>query len=243
MHRRDEVCVSDPACTLPLSRTAIKEVLVELTPVKRTIDTRTGLDSFSFTNYCFPPGLEAVRYIDTTRLNKLTLDSCNNVGFLFNGLLCNLSQIHLKKLVISQSQNVSAIGYIGREKIECFLIVHKGLEEIGFSDMGEDRPSLSAILTQGRSLRVLKLYESRGTRTSEARTREKSNEVEDVARICKACPLLERLIIVQGCSCGNRECCCKPNTQGNMCGPDLIHKSSPKPQSRHMGLQTCSTTV
>ena len=239
---RDAIYVFDPALTLPLSRTAAKEAFFELTPV-RTIDTRAQLDSFYFTCYCFPSGLEAVHYIDTTRLNELTLDRCNNIGYLFNGLVCNLSRIHLKKLVISLSQTQSAVGYIGRAKIESFLVVHKALEEIAFSNMGENRPSLAAMLVQGCSLRVLKLYESRRTCTSEARNPGPFNEVEDVARICKACPHLEQLIIDKGCNCGRRRCCCKTSTWGNMHDLDSIHKSFPNLQIHHTGLQTCSTEV
>ena len=224
---RDAIYVFDPALTLPLSRTAAKEAFFELTPVKRTIDTRAELDTFYFTSYCFPSGLEAMHHIDPIRLSELTLDSCNNIGFLFNGLICNISRIHLKKLVISRSRTQSAVGYMGKEKIESFLAVYKGLKEIALSNMGKDRPSLTTILMQGRSLRILKLYETGRTYTSEARNGHKSNEVdEDVARIYNACPLLDQLIIGQGCNCGKRQCCCKPSTWDNMHEPVLIHKSS-----------------
>lgn len=224
---RDAIYVFDPALTLPLSRTAAKEAFFELKPVKRTIDMRAELDTFCFTSYCFPSGLEAMHHIDPIRLSELTLDSCNNIGFLFNGLLSNVPRIHLQKLVISRSRTQSAVGYIGKEKIECFLAVYNGLKEIAFSNMGEDRPSLAAILTQGSSLRILKLYETRITYTSEARNGDKSNKLEeDVARIYKACPHLDQLIIGQGCNCGNRQCCCKPSTWGNMHEPVLVHKSS-----------------
>ncbi len=243
MNGRDAIYVFDPALTLPLSRTAAKEAPFELTPVKRTIDTRAKLDSFYFTSYCFPSGLEAVHHIDTTRLNELTLDSCNNIGYLFNRLLCSVSWFHLKKLAISQSPTQSTVGYIGREKIECFLTVHQGLEEIAFSNMGKDRPSLAAILAQGRSLKVLKLYESRSTSTSQGRNSGKFNEKEDVARICKTCPHLEQLIVDHGCNCGRRHCCCQPSTWGNMHELDLIHKSFPNLQIHHTGPQTCSTKV
>ncbi|KAK0513105.1 hypothetical protein JMJ35_004091 [Cladonia borealis] len=240
---KDAIYVFDPALTLPLSRTAAKEAILELTPVRRTIDTRAKLDSFYFTSYCFPSGLEAVHHIDATRLNELTLDSCNNIGYLFNGLLYNISRIRLKRLVISRSQTQSSVGYIGREKIECFLMVYKGLENIAFSNLGQDRPSLAAILAQGRSLRVLKLYESRSTRTSETRNPAKFNEVEDVARIRKSCPHLEQLIIDQGCNCGRRRCCCKSSIRGDMHELDAIHKSFSILQIHHKGLQTRSTKV
>ena len=240
---KDAIYVFDPALTLPLSRAAAKEAFFELTPVRRTIDTRAELDSFYFTCYCFPSGLEAVHHIDPTRLNELTLDSCNNVGYLFNRLVCNVSRIPLKKLVISRSQTQSAVGYIGRAKIESFLMVHKGLEEIAFSNMGENRPSLAAILMQGRSLRVLKLYESRRKCTSEARNPGNFNEVEDVARICEACPHLDQLNIDQGCNCGRRRCCCKPSTWGNKHELDLINKPFPSLQIHHTSLQSRSTKV
>ena len=224
---KDAIYVFDPALTLPLSRTAAKEAFFELAPVKRTIDTRAKLDTFYFTNYCFPSGLEAMHHVDPIRLSELTLDGCNNIGFLFNGLLSNVSRIRLEKLVISRARTQSAVGYIGKEKIECFLAVYKGLKEIALSNMGEDRPSLTAILTQGRSLRTLKLYETRRKYTSEARNGDKSIEVEeDVARIYNACPLLDQLIIGQGCNCGKRRCCCKPSTWGNMHEPVLIQNSS-----------------
>ena len=224
---RDAIYVFDPALTLPLSRTAAKEAFCELTPVKRTIDTRAALDTFYFTSYCFPSGLEAMHHIDPTSLSELTLDSCNNIGFLFNGLLRNVSRIHLEKLVISRSRTQSAVGHVGKEKIESFLAVYKGLKEIAFSNMGKDRPSLTTILTQGRSLRILKLYEIGGKYTSEARNGHKSNELEEhVARIHNACPLLDQLIIGQGCNCGKWQCCCKPSTWDNTHEPVLIYKSS-----------------
>ena len=240
---KDGIHVFDPALTLPLSRTAAKEAIFELTPVRRTMDTRAKLDSFYFTSYCFPSGLEAVHHIDATRLNELTLNSCNNIGYLFNGLLYNISRIRLKRLVISRSQTQSSVGYIGREKIECFLMVYKGLEEIAFSNLGQDRPSLAAVLAQGRSLRVLKVHESRSTRTSKTRNPAMFNEVEDVARIRKSCPHLEQLIIDQGCNCGRRRCCCKSSIRGDMHELDAIHKSFSNLQIHHKGLQTRSTKV
>ena len=223
---RDAIYVFDPALTLPLSRTAAKEAPSKLTPVKRTIDTRAELDSFYFTSYCFPSGLEAVHHIDTARLNELTLDSCNNIGYLFSGLLCNVSWIPLKKLSISRSQSQSYVGYIGKEKIESFLMVYNGLEEIAFWNMGKDRPSLAAIFAQGRSLKVLTLYESRETCTSEARNPAKFNGVVDVARIYKACPHLDQLVVDQDCNCGNRGCCCKPSTWSKVHELDSIQESS-----------------
>ena len=224
---RDAIYVFDPALTLPLSRTAAKEAFFELTPVKRTTDMRAELDTCYFTSYCFPSGLEAMHHIDPAKLSSLTLDSCNNIGFLFNGLLCNVSSLHLERLVISRSRTQSAVGYIGKEKIESFLAVYKGLKEIAFSNMGEDRPSLTTILAQRRSLRILKLYETRRTYTSVARNGDKSNEAEeDFARIYNACPLLAQLVIGQGCDCGRPQCCCKISTWSNMHEPVLIHKSS-----------------
>ncbi len=240
---REECTFSDPGFTVPLSNIAAKEGLFELIPVKRTIDTQADRESLHLTSYGFSPSLTAVYGIDTLRLNELTLDSCHNIGHLFNGLLYNISRIRLKKLVISWSQTKSPGGYIGREKIECFLMVYKGLEKIAFSNLGENRPSLAAILAQGRSLRVLKLYESPSTCTSEARNPAKFNEVEDVARICQACPHLEQLIIDQGCNCGRRRCCCKISTWGEMHDLDLIHNSFPNLEIHHRGLQTCSTKV
>ena len=240
---KDAIYVFDPALTLPLSRTAAKEAIAELTPVRRIMDTRAKLDSFYLTSYCFPSGLEAVHHIDTTRLNELTLDSCNNIGYLFNGLLCNISRIRLKRLVISRSQNQSSVGYIGREKIECFLMVYKGLEKIAFSNLGQDRPSLATILAQGRSLRVLKLYESYSTRTSQTRNPAKFNEVEVVARIRKSCPHLEQLIVDQSCNCGRRRCRCKSSIGGDMHELDAMHKSFSNLQIHHKGLQTRSTKV
>ena len=240
VNNKDAIYVFDPALTLPLSRTAAKEATFELTPVRRIIDTRAKLDSLYFTSYYFPSGLEAVHHIDATRLDELTLDNCSNIGYLFNGLLCNISRMRLKRLVISRSQTQS-VGYIGREKIECFLMVYKGLEKIGFSNLGQDRPSLAAILAQGRSLRFLMLYDSRSTRTSETRKPAKFNEVEDVARIRESCPHLEQLIIDQGCNCGKRRCCYKSSACGDMHEIDAIHESFSNLQIHHKGLQTRST--
>ena len=164
--------------------------------MNRIIDTRAELLTFYFTNHCFASVLEAMHRVDSIRLSELTLDRCDNIGFLFNGLLSDVSTIHLEKLVISRSRTQSAVGYIGRNRDESFLIVYKGLKEIIHAYMGEDRPSLASILTQGRSLKVLKLHESRRTYTSEARNPAEPDELEALARICKACPFLEQTIIV-----------------------------------------------
>ena len=124
-----------------LAETSPKTALLGIATAKRTINIQTNLDDFCFTGDRFLP-LAALQRIETARLRKLQLNSCTDTGYIFHALLCNIANIRLKTLVITQKHSQPGTGYIGREKIECFLMVHKGLEEVVFSNLGEDTPCL-----------------------------------------------------------------------------------------------------
>ena len=79
--------------------------------------------------------------------------------------------------------------------MECFLTVHKGLEEVVFTNLCKDRPCLPAILAQGKWLRILKLQESYLKDSDASESRQYIAAGEDMARIYKACPHLLQLVI------------------------------------------------
>ena len=166
-----------------------------LANIKRVVDKLKDVDKSCFSGYCFPPGFGALQHLDINRVRVLELNSCANIGYLFNGLLCEIANVQLKSLIISQTQAQSQRGYTGKEKIECFLTVHKGLEEVIFINQGTDRPCLPAILAQGKWLRTLKLQESYVKDSDASESRRHIAEGEDRARICQACPHLHQLVI------------------------------------------------
>ena len=181
--------------TSPAGKTGLNPDFPTLATVKRLVNTLTAIDKSCFSGYCFPPGFGALQHMDITRMRVLELDCCANIGYLFNGLLCEIANVQLKTLSISRTQFQFQSGYTGKEKIECFLTVHKGLEELIFANLGEDRPCLPAILAQGKSLRFLKLLESY-LKDSDATERQRNIAAEkDKARIRKACPHLRQLIL------------------------------------------------
>ena len=163
--------------------------------IKRVVDKLRDVDKSSFSGYCFPPSFGALKHIDITRMRALKLECCANIGYLFNGLLCEITHVQLKVLNINQTQAQPQRGYTGKEKIECFLTVHKGLEEVIFTNLGKDRPCLPAILAQGKWLRTLVLQESYVKDSDASESRRHTAEGEDRARICQACPHLRRLVI------------------------------------------------
>ena len=171
-----------------------------LTPIQRTVDMLADVDGLRFLGYQFPSGLGALEHhFETARLRTLQLESCVNIGYLFNSLLCNIQHVRLKTLIIDHTNLASDAGYFGSEKIKCFLIAHRGLEEIAFSHLGENRPCLRAILSQGLTLRSLKLCESRIQDKGLVEQREPSSDVEDIDCIRKACLSLRHLTIDQVC--------------------------------------------
>ena len=181
--------------TSPAGKTGLNPDLPSLPTIKRVVDTLTDVDRSCFSGYCFPPGFGALQHMDITRVRVLELNCCTNIGYLFNGLLCEIANVQLKILNISRTPAQSQSGYTGKEKIECFLTVHKGLEEVIFANLGEDRPCLPAILAQGKSLRILKLLESYVKGSDANESRQNISSGEDKAKICKACPHLRQLVL------------------------------------------------
>ena len=181
--------------TSPAGKTGLDPDFSSFATIKRVVDKLRDVDKSSFSGYCFPPGFGALHDIDITRMRALKLECCANIGYLFNGLLCEIANVQLKKLNINQTQAQSPRGYTGKEKIECFLTVHKGLEEVVFTNLGKDRPCLPAILAQGKWLRILKLQESSVKDSDASESRRHIAAGEDMARIYKACLHLLQLVI------------------------------------------------
>ncbi|CAF9917607.1 MAG: hypothetical protein HETSPECPRED_003535 [Heterodermia speciosa] len=111
------------------------------------------LSRYSFTPQ--PSGLQA--YLDFSRLSTLELQDCQDVGYLFNNILCNISQCRIKVLSIDRANSTrKSQGYLGLPKIETFLHLHKGMEKLTLSGMeGDIDPR--AIAAQGRTLTHLTL--------------------------------------------------------------------------------------
>lgn len=91
-------------------------------------------------HYCFPPNNFVLeQLLDFHQIVSLELVCCKNIGFLFNSMLRTSCNLNLKFLRICDSTNPSADkGYQGCEKLECFLSVYKGLEELVVCNMGGD---------------------------------------------------------------------------------------------------------
>ncbi|KAL8797436.1 MAG: hypothetical protein Q9195_000252 [Heterodermia aff. obscurata] len=113
------------------------------------------LSRYSFTAQ--PSGLQV--YLDFSRLSTLELQDCQDVGYLFNNILCNISQCRIKVLKIDRAANPTRFktqGYLGLPKIEAFLHLHKGMEKLTLSGM-EGSIDPRAIAAQGRTLTHLTL--------------------------------------------------------------------------------------
>ena len=111
------------------------------------------LSRYSFTAQ--PSGLQV--YLDFSRLNTLELQDCHNIGYLFNNILCNISQCRIKVLRIDQTNSTGKPrGYLGLAKIEAFLHLHRGLETFILGGV-EGNIDPRAIAAQGRTLTCLTL--------------------------------------------------------------------------------------
>ena len=111
------------------------------------------LSRYSFTAQ--PSGLQV--YLDFSRLNTLELQDCQDIGYLFNNILCNISQCRIKVLRIDRTNSTGKTqGYLGLAKIEGFLYLHRGLEKLTLSGM-EGNIDPRAIAAQGRTLTCLTL--------------------------------------------------------------------------------------
>ena len=79
-------------------------------------------------------------------------------------------------------------------------MLHKGLEEVVFSNLGEDTPCLPTILTHGQTLRDLKLHAYNVNHTARTEKRRSMHELEDVGHISTACPYLCHLVVDPHCN-------------------------------------------
>lgn len=163
--------------------------------IKRTLDIEADKDDLDFASFRFPANFEVLHDIDSSRMRTLRLSNCTNVGYLFNGLLCNIDSIRLKSLVISQEGLEANTGYSGKAKIECFLAVHKGLEVVEFTNMGVNMPSLHAILAQGSTLREIRLVETKRKKNSGFEKLPYEYDLEEHVSIQDRCPRLQYLVV------------------------------------------------
>lgn len=111
------------------------------------------LSRYSFTAQ--PSGLQV--YLNFSRLSTLELRDCQDIGYLFNNILCNISQCRIKVLNIDRANSTRQTqGYLGLAKIEAFLHLHKGLEKLTLNGM-EGNINPRAIGAQGSTLTYLTL--------------------------------------------------------------------------------------
>ena len=112
------------------------------------------LSRYSFTAQ--PSGLQV--YLDFSKLKTLELQDCQDIGYLFNNILCNISQCRINVLRIDRINPTGGKpqGYLGLAKIEAFLHLHRGLEKLTLSGV-EGNIDPRAIAAQGRTLTCLTL--------------------------------------------------------------------------------------
>lgn len=176
-------------------------------PVKSVLDNVVDCGDLCFSGYQFPPGLASFDGIDFSTLRRLQLNSCTDLRFLFDSLLDKVSILKLKSLTIDQPKY---FGASGRVRLEAFLVIYKGLEEIAFSNLGKGRQYMQTIFAQRATLKVLKLHEHGISdskkhfvpwRLADAEIvdarRQHLQDVEDVTNIRRRCPELCHLVIDQ----------------------------------------------
>lgn len=139
--------------------------------------------------YDFSPDCTALQqHIDFSKLQTLELINCANIGFLFNNMLCTYKTYHLTKLRIREDNlECQHTGYFGKEKLERFLMLHTGLEELTFTNLGANRPSLKAISAQVATLQSLTIHDSTSPYRSNA-TQRSTFSVDDLRHLSKGCP-------------------------------------------------------
>ena len=146
--------------------------------------------------YDFSPDCTALQqHIDFSKLETLELMNCANLGFLFNSMLCTYEIYYLKVLRIRggtlQSQHA---GYFGKEKLERFLMLHTGLQELTFANLGVNRPSLQAVSAQGATLQALIMHESKCLNPSNAMQRS-TISADALRHLSERCPRVQNLSV------------------------------------------------
>lgn len=146
--------------------------------------------------YDFSPRCTALQeYIDFSALQILELFNCANLGFLFNSMLCDYKNYHLKSLTIHEAApECRNTGYFGREKLEHFLVLHTGLENLTFTDLGTNKPSLQAISAQSATLQTLTMHGSKDFSRSDS-NQTPTMSADDVRHIAKECLRLHRMSV------------------------------------------------
>ena len=147
--------------------------------------------------YDVPPQPTALQLrMDLCKLQTLELAHCQNIGYLFNTLLCILRQCQLTVLRVDGSiPGGSHRGYVGKEKLECFLMLHRGIQELTLRDLGSERPSVNSIVAQGATLTVLELHESRPRDKEESDGQWPLLNDHELLQICTSCHRLQTLSI------------------------------------------------
>ena len=87
------------------------------------------------------------------------LTNCANLGFLFDEFLCASNNQKLKRLIVRNTSDRNIFGYFDREKFERWLMLYKGLEDVAFINLGDNRPSFEAISAHGATLKRLAIQE------------------------------------------------------------------------------------
>ena len=163
--------------------------------VIRTIHPRTILDDIFFSRFQFPPFIGSLHHLDSSKLQRISLSNCTNIGYFFNSLLCSAESLALKFLTISQEGLQRETGYSGKAKLENLLSVHEGIEVVEFVNLGANMPCLEAILCQSPTLRCLKLVETKREKNSGFEKARYEYDLEHAAAIRAQSPHLNTIVI------------------------------------------------
>lgn len=109
-------------------------------------------------NFSFPPQHVCLPLsIPLARIKNLQLLRCSNTGYLFNSMLSFYQGMRLEALKIVDLTSSHVYGYVGKEKLDHFLLIYKDLKVLEIRGLGKPSPGLAAVLSQRKFLRVLKL--------------------------------------------------------------------------------------
>lgn len=163
-----------------------------------TVSARSTVKHLTLSKYHFPAqpaGLQI--YLDFSQLTTLDLQDCHDIGYLFNNILCNISNCRIKILKIQQDfSRRKSQGYLGLDKIETFLQLHKGMKKLTLSGIeGDINPR--AIAAQGRTLTDLAIQGSKPPRKDGVCTSSPLPllTMHETLEMCTALPELQTLQI------------------------------------------------
>ncbi|KAL8941776.1 MAG: hypothetical protein Q9211_001667 [Gyalolechia sp. 1 TL-2023] len=92
------------------------------------------LEDLVLRNYSFLPQSRCLPVpIRLARIKNIELDNCSNTGYLFNNMLSVYQDMRLESLKIVDRAFKQVRGYVGKDKLDHFLVQYKGLKllEIG----------------------------------------------------------------------------------------------------------------